>query len=208
MRVVGGRLRSRPIAGPKSDALAPDRRPAARSRCSTFSRMPTAIRLPARACSTCSPAPARSASRRSRAARPTRCSSTTASQARALLRDNTEPLGLGGVTRIFRRDATKLGPAHPLEPFTLAFLDPPYRKGLAEKALASARDGGWLDARRVDRGRGSGGCRVQGAGRIRGIGAARIRRYGAGVFAALTCVPGERSEARSPSAASRYRDGR
>ena len=53
-------------------------------------------------------------------------------------------LGLGGVTRIFRRDATKLGPAHPLEPFTLAFLDPPYRKGLAEKALASARDGGWL----------------------------------------------------------------
>ena len=65
-------------------------------------------------------------------------------EARALLRDNTETLGLGGVTRIFRRDATKLGPAHPLEPFTLAFLDPPYRKGLADKALASARDGGWL----------------------------------------------------------------
>src|SRR5882672_5200524 len=64
--------------------------------------------------------------------------------ARALLRDNTEALGLGGVTRIFRRDATKLGPVHPLEPFTLAFLDPPYRKGLAEKALAAARDGGWL----------------------------------------------------------------
>ena len=65
-------------------------------------------------------------------------------QARALLRDNTESLGLGGVSRIFRRDATKLGPAHPLEPFTLAFLDPPYRKGLAEKALTAARDGGWL----------------------------------------------------------------
>jgi 16S rRNA (guanine966-N2)-methyltransferase len=67
-------------------------------------------------------------------------------QARALLRDNTESLGLGGVSRIFRRDATKLGPAHPLEPFTLAFLDPPYAKGLAEKALAAARDGGWLMA--------------------------------------------------------------
>ncbi len=40
--------------------------------------------------------------------------------------------------------ATKLGPAHPLEPFTLAFLDPPYCKGLAERALVSARDGGWL----------------------------------------------------------------
>jgi 16S rRNA (guanine966-N2)-methyltransferase len=65
-------------------------------------------------------------------------------QARALLRDNTEQLGLGGVSRIFRRDATRLGPAHPLEPFTLVFLDPPYRKGLAEKALMAARDGGWL----------------------------------------------------------------
>lgn len=65
-------------------------------------------------------------------------------QARALLRNNIETLGLGGVTRIFRRDATKLGPAHPLEPFSLVFLDPPYGKGLAEKALASAREGGWL----------------------------------------------------------------
>ena len=92
-------------------------------------------------------------------------------EARALLRDNTESLGLGGVTRIFRRDATKLGPAHPLEPFTLAFLDPPYGKGLAEKALASARDGGWLEAGRAGRGGGSGGRRVQGAGGIRGIGA-------------------------------------
>src|SRR5262249_24380847 len=53
-------------------------------------------------------------------------------------------LGLGGVSRIFRRDATRLGSAHPNEPFSLAFLDPPYGKGLAETALASARDGGWL----------------------------------------------------------------
>ena len=65
-------------------------------------------------------------------------------QARALIRANVETLGLGGATRLFRRDATRLGPAHPLQPFTLAFLDPPYNKGLAEKALASAHDGGWL----------------------------------------------------------------
>jgi 16S rRNA (guanine966-N2)-methyltransferase len=51
---------------------------------------------------------------------------------------------LGGVSRIFRRDATKLGPAHPVEPFALVFADPPYGKGLAEKALLSAREGGWL----------------------------------------------------------------
>jgi 16S rRNA (guanine966-N2)-methyltransferase len=65
-------------------------------------------------------------------------------EARALLRANVEALGLGGVTRVFRRDATKLGPVHPVEPFSLAFLDPPYTKGLAEKALMSAQAGGWL----------------------------------------------------------------
>jgi 16S rRNA (guanine966-N2)-methyltransferase len=65
-------------------------------------------------------------------------------EARALIRANVEALGSGGTSRIFRRDATKLGPAHPLQPFSLAFLDPPYGKGLAEQALASARAGGWL----------------------------------------------------------------
>ena len=65
-------------------------------------------------------------------------------EARALLRNNVEALGLGGVTKVYRRDATNLGPAHPMEPFSLVFLDPPYRMRLAEKALASLRDGGWL----------------------------------------------------------------
>src|SRR5262249_40943300 len=65
-------------------------------------------------------------------------------EARALLRNNVEALGLGGVTKVFRRDAADLGPAHPVEPFSLVFLDPPYGKGLAGKALVSLRDGGWL----------------------------------------------------------------
>jgi 16S rRNA (guanine966-N2)-methyltransferase len=65
-------------------------------------------------------------------------------EARALLRENVTALGLGGTSRIFRRDATNLGPIHPLEPFTLAFLDPPYGQGLAERALASAHAGGWF----------------------------------------------------------------
>jgi 16S rRNA (guanine966-N2)-methyltransferase len=47
---------------------------------------------------------------------------------------------------VFRRDATKLGPAHPVPPFSLVFADPPYGKGLGEAALLSARDGGWLTA--------------------------------------------------------------
>lgn len=65
-------------------------------------------------------------------------------EARALLRANVEALALGGVTRIWRADATLLGraPAGPL--FDLAFLDPPYRQGLAGPALAALAAGGWL----------------------------------------------------------------
>jgi 16S rRNA (guanine966-N2)-methyltransferase len=65
-------------------------------------------------------------------------------EARALIRENVATLGLGGATKIFRRDATKLGAAHPIEPFSLVFLDPPYGRGLAGPALHSARTGGWL----------------------------------------------------------------
>jgi 16S rRNA (guanine966-N2)-methyltransferase len=65
-------------------------------------------------------------------------------EARGLQRENVEALGLGGVTRILRRDATKLGPVEPFEPFTLVFADPPYGKGLGQAALASALAGGWI----------------------------------------------------------------
>ena len=65
-------------------------------------------------------------------------------EARALLRNNVEALGLGGVTKVYRRDATNLGPAYPVEPFSLVFLDPPYGRGFAEKAVISLRDGNWL----------------------------------------------------------------
>jgi 16S rRNA (guanine966-N2)-methyltransferase len=65
-------------------------------------------------------------------------------EARGLIRLNVETLGVTGRTRIFRRDATRLGPVGNVAPFSLLFADPPYGRGLAEKALASARDGGWL----------------------------------------------------------------
>ena len=67
-------------------------------------------------------------------------------EARGLIRRNIETFGLTGVTRIYRRDATDLGPSGNREPFTLVFLDPPYDKGLGEKALVSATTGGWLAA--------------------------------------------------------------
>jgi 16S rRNA (guanine966-N2)-methyltransferase len=65
-------------------------------------------------------------------------------EARGLQRENIEALGLGGMTRILRRDATKLGAAEAFDPFTLVFADPPYGKGLGEAALASALSGGWI----------------------------------------------------------------
>ncbi len=65
-------------------------------------------------------------------------------EARALLRENIEKLGLGGVTRVFRRDATRLGAAPAGEMFSLAFLDPPYGNGLASLALGELSRGGWL----------------------------------------------------------------
>lgn len=64
--------------------------------------------------------------------------------ARALLRANIEALGQGGVTRIFRRDATKLGVAPASERFSLAFLDPPYGRNLVPPALQALHEGGWL----------------------------------------------------------------
>jgi len=143
MRVVGGRLRGRPIAGPASNAIRPT---ADRLRESLFNILAHAYGDPvsgARVLDLFAGTGALGIEALSRGAAFALFVDDGA-EARALQRRNVEALGLGGVTRIFRRDATRLGPAHPLEPFPLAFLDPPYGKGLAETALAAARDGGWL----------------------------------------------------------------
>jgi 16S rRNA (guanine966-N2)-methyltransferase len=67
-------------------------------------------------------------------------------EARGLIRDNIEALGLTGITKIFRRDATRLGEVGRLGTFDLAFLDPPYACGLGEPAIEAAIAGGWLAA--------------------------------------------------------------
>lgn len=64
--------------------------------------------------------------------------------ARALIRTNVEKLVQTGASKLWRRDATDMGPCAPMPPFDLAFLDPPYGKGLAERALASLIAGRWL----------------------------------------------------------------
>ncbi len=67
-------------------------------------------------------------------------------ESRALQRENVEALGLTGVTKIWRRDATDLGPlgAGAGGPFDLVFMDPPYGENLVAPTLKSLREGGWL----------------------------------------------------------------
>lgn len=67
----------------------------------------------------------------------------TGETARALIRKNIDLVRAIGPTKLFRRDATALGPAKG-KPFDLIFLDPPYGKDLGASALSSAAEGGWL----------------------------------------------------------------
>ena len=143
MRIVGGRLRGRALSTPKTHGIRPT---ADRLRESLFNILVHRFGDPvtgARVLDLFAGTGALGFEALSRGAEFALFVDDGA-EARALLRGNVEVLGLGGVSRIFRRDATKLGPVHPLEPFTLAFADPPYGRGLAEQALASAHEGGWL----------------------------------------------------------------
>jgi 16S rRNA (guanine966-N2)-methyltransferase len=145
MRVVGGRLRGRALTAPKSRAIRPT---ADRLRESLFNILAHSFDDPvsgARVLDLFAGTGALGIEALSRGAAFALFIDEGA-EARALLRENVATLGLGGTSRIFRRDATKLGAAHPVAPFSLAFLDPPYGEGLAEKALASARAGRWFTA--------------------------------------------------------------
>ncbi|OOY09233.1 16S rRNA (guanine(966)-N(2))-methyltransferase RsmD [Thioclava sp. F36-7] len=63
--------------------------------------------------------------------------------ARALLRRNIEAMRAMGVTDVWRRDATNMGPNRG-PGYDLIFLDPPYGMGLGERALASCLENGWI----------------------------------------------------------------
>lgn len=65
--------------------------------------------------------------------------------ARAAIRTNIENLQLTGQTKVFRRDATRLGAIGNIQPFNLVFADPPYDKGYGEKAARSLIEGKWLN---------------------------------------------------------------
>src|SRR6184192_3667200 len=136
MRVVGGRLKGRNLASPSSQAIRPT---ADRLRESVFNILIHAYDNPiegARVLDLFAGTGALGIEALSRGAAFALFVDDGA-EARALLRQNVEALGLGGATRVFRRDATRLGAAHPVEPFSLVFLDPPYGRAMGEKALAA-----------------------------------------------------------------------
>lgn len=104
--------------------------------------------------------------------------------ARGAIRENIDAMHLFGVTRVHRRDATDLGPrpASAGTPFDIAFLDPPYAKGLGEKAVAELRAHGWLAPGAIlmfERGRGEIDPVLDGFEQIdaRDYGAARVLFY-------------------------------
>lgn len=146
MRIVAGQYKGRPIQAPKTDATRPT---ADRARESLFNVLAHADWAPslegARVIDLFAGSGGLGLEAISRGA--AFCLFVdTASAARGAIRQNVEALGLFGCTRIHRRDATHLGdiPAGLGGPFSLAFLDPPYGKGLVDPCLETLRAGLWL----------------------------------------------------------------
>ncbi len=63
-------------------------------------------------------------------------------KAQSLITANIAQLDVAEQTTLLRSDATRLPSAQSVK--TLVFLDPPYGKGLGQKALVRARDMGWI----------------------------------------------------------------
>lgn len=143
MRVVGGSFRGRRLATPHSDAIRPTTDRAREALFNILEHAYPGVIEGARVLDLFAGSGALGIEALSRGA--VFCLFVEpAARARALVRQNIESLGLAGRTRVFRRDATHLGPIGTMQPFNLVFADPPYGKGLGEKAIASAVAGHWL----------------------------------------------------------------
>jgi len=145
VRIVGGEFRGRPLATPRGDAVRPT---TDRTREALFNILAHrfAEKLEgARVLDLFAGTGALGLEALSRGA-PFCLFVEESAEGRGLIRTNVENLGLTGRSKIFRRDATDLGEVGTMQPFGLLFADPPYGKSLGERALQSARAGGWLVA--------------------------------------------------------------
>ncbi len=143
MRIVGGDQRGRRLATPKTDAIRPT---SDRLREAVFNVLTHAYDdavVGARVLDLFAGTGALSFEALSRGAAYALLVDEGA-EARGLIRENIEAFGAEGRTRLFRRDATRLGPVGTSGTFGLVFCDPPYGRDLAPAALASAASGGWL----------------------------------------------------------------
>jgi 16S rRNA (guanine966-N2)-methyltransferase len=146
MRIVAGRFKGRALAHPKSDGIRPTSDRVRESLFNILSHGITDFSLEgARVLDLFAGTGALGLEALSRGAASCLFVEEDA-EARGLIRSNIEAFALTGVTKLFRRDATSLGPAGKMGTFDLVLLDPPYGKGLGEAALASAIGGGWLAA--------------------------------------------------------------
>ncbi len=143
MRIVGGELRGRPLAPPRTDAIRPTTDRTREAVFNVLAHRFTGRLEGARVLDLFAGTGALGLEALSRGASYAVFIEESA-EGRGLIRANVEAFGLTGRTKIFRRDATNLGEAGTLAPFGLLFADPPYGKGLGERALRSARAGGWL----------------------------------------------------------------
>jgi 16S rRNA (guanine966-N2)-methyltransferase len=145
MRIVAGELRGRPIRTPPGEATRPT---SDRARQAVFNILEHAPWSPglegARVLDVFAGSGAMGLEALSRGAAEV-LFVETAEPALATIRANLAAFGLGARGRLLRQDATRLGrPADAEARFELAFLDPPYGKGLGEQTLAALHAGGWL----------------------------------------------------------------
>ena len=138
MRIVGGRWRGRSLKGPSSDAIRPT---SDRLRETIFNILQHSYDDPiegARVLDLFAGTGALGLEALSRGAAFALFVDDGA-QARSLIRENVETLGAGGATRLFRRDATKMGEAAPNAPFSVALCHRPTARTSHRKPSAPAR---------------------------------------------------------------------
>jgi 16S rRNA (guanine966-N2)-methyltransferase len=146
MRIVGGRLKGRALVAPEGKATRPTSDRARESLFNVLAHAPWSRGVAgARVMDLFAGSGALGFEAMSRGAAFALFVETDA-VARGAIRENVEALGLFGVTRLHRRDATDLGrkPAGLADPFDLVFLDPPYHTDLGVRALRRLGPGGWI----------------------------------------------------------------
>jgi len=142
MRIVGGRFRGRPLNSPRGTGTRPT---TDRTRESLFNILSNVIDFKTtRTLDLFAGTGALGLEALSRGS--TYCVFMEKSaNAQASIRANIGAFGLEAVTQILKRDVMRAGKCAPMKRFNLVFADPPYEKGMGERAARSLIEGDWLE---------------------------------------------------------------